>query len=198
MRIEPWNVFFLAGFVAYLTIRGVFRKRAKSTEKIVSQLDAPEKILLFVVGVGNILLPVIYLFTPWLSFADYRLPEVIPWMGAVFMVGALWLFYRSHTDLGENWSVTLEVRKDHRLITQGVYRLIRHPMYAAIFLFGLAQGTLLSNWLAGWSGFATFALLYLVRVPREEEMMCEHFGENYREYMEKTGRVFPRANFRTK
>jgi protein-S-isoprenylcysteine O-methyltransferase Ste14 len=43
-------------------------------------------------------------------------------------------------------------------MTHGVYRLIRHPMYAAIWLLSLAQGLLLHNWLAGWAGIALFAL----------------------------------------
>jgi protein-S-isoprenylcysteine O-methyltransferase Ste14 len=107
------------------------------------------------------------------------------------MVVALWLFWRSHADLGHNWSVTLELRKGHQLVKDGVYRSIRHPMYASILLFGLGQGLLLQNWLAGWSAFLAFALMYFVRTPREEHMMCEFFGQEYRDYMRRTGRVFP-------
>jgi protein-S-isoprenylcysteine O-methyltransferase Ste14 len=73
-----------------------------------------------------------------------------------------------------------------------VYRRIRHPMYAAIFLFSLAQGLLLDNWLAGWSALATFAVMYLVRLPREEAMMIQQFGQEYRDYMNRTGRLLPR------
>jgi protein-S-isoprenylcysteine O-methyltransferase Ste14 len=51
---------------------------------------------------------------------------------------------------------------------------------------------MLRNWLAGWTAFATFALLYVVRAPREERMMCDAFGEAYREYMLRTGRLIPR------
>jgi protein-S-isoprenylcysteine O-methyltransferase Ste14 len=76
---------------------------------------------------------------------------------------------------------------------RGVYRRIRHPMYAAIFLFAIGQGLLLQNWLAGWGGFFAFAALYLFRVGREEKMMCEFFGEPYREYMERSGRLLPRV-----
>ena len=66
-------------------------------------------------------------------------------------------------------------------------------MYAAIWLFGLAQGLLLANWLAGWSAFVAFAVMYFVRTPREEQLMCERFGDAYREYMRRTGRLFPRG-----
>jgi protein-S-isoprenylcysteine O-methyltransferase Ste14 len=108
------------------------------------------------------------------------------------MIAALWLFWRSHADLGQNWSRSLELRTAHQLVRHGVYRSTRHPMYAAILLFGLAQGLLLENWLAGWSGFVAFAVMYLVRTPREEKMMCEYFGDEYRDYMRHSGRLFPR------
>jgi protein-S-isoprenylcysteine O-methyltransferase Ste14 len=189
---SPWTVIFFAGFVAYLGIRGRYARRTKRVERIHRQVDGLEKLLMLLVIPTSSLLPVLYLFTPLLSFADYRLPAFAPWLGMTVMLFALWLFWRSHADLGDNWSVSLEVRKEHRLITDGVYRFIRHPMYAAIFLFSLAQALLLPNWLAGWSALATFTVMYLVRTPREERMMCKVFPEEYREYMERTGRLFPR------
>ena len=193
MRIQAWNIVFLIGVIVYVTIRGVFGGRTKRNQKVVSRVDARDRTLVAVVLVGNIILPALYLFTPWLRFADYRLPTFIPWCGAVTMVIALWLFWRSHVDLGLNWSITLEMRKGHELIVHGVYRRIRHPMYAAIFLFAVAQALLLENWLAGWAGFVTVGLLYFVRTPREEKMMCEFFGQSYRDYMQRTGRLFPRS-----
>jgi protein-S-isoprenylcysteine O-methyltransferase Ste14 len=192
MRIQVWNLVFLIGMIVYVSIRGVFGGRTKRNEKVVSRVDTRDRALVAVVFLGSIILPVLYLFTPWLGFADYRLPAFIPWCGAVVMVIALWLFWRAHVDLGLNWSITLEMRKDHELIVHGLYRRIRHPMYAAIFLFAVAQALLLQNWLAGWAGFVTFAILYLVRTPCEEKMMCEVFGESYRDYMQRTGRLWPR------
>jgi protein-S-isoprenylcysteine O-methyltransferase Ste14 len=141
---------------------------------------------------GGLLLPIVYVCTSWLSFADYRLPAFAPWCGLVLMAAALWLFWRSHVDLGLNWSQTLEIRKGHQLVRQGVYRTIRHPMYASIWLWCIAQGMMLENWLAGWYAGAAFAVMYFVRVPREERMLCDFFGEEYRTYMRQTGRLFPR------
>jgi len=192
MRIQAWNLIYLVGLIVYIGIRGVFGGRTKRNEKVVSRVDAVDRALVALVFVGSIVLPVLYLSTPWLAFADYRLPVFIPWCGLAAMVIALGLFWRAHIDLGLTWSITLEMRKSHELIEHGVYRHIRHPMYAAIFLFALAQGFLLQNWLAGWVGLVTVALLYLVRTPREEKMMCEFFGESYRDYMGRTGRLFPR------
>jgi protein-S-isoprenylcysteine O-methyltransferase Ste14 len=155
-------------------------------------MDARERILLPFVGLGSLLLPILYLFTPWLTFADYRLPILALWCGTAILGFALWLFWRSHADLGQNWSRTLELRHGHQLVQHGVYRLVRHPMYASILLWDLAQGLLLQNWLAGWSALVAFAVLYSVRAPREEHMMCEFFGQEYRDYMRRTGRLFLR------
>jgi protein-S-isoprenylcysteine O-methyltransferase Ste14 len=148
MRIQPWNLVFLIGLIIYLGIRYFFARQTRGNEKAVSR-KGWDGILMAIVSVGTLLLPALYLFTPWLAFADYRLPAWAPWCGAVMMCFAIWLFWRSHADLGRNWSVTLEVRKDHQLISHGVYRSIRHPMYAAIWLISIAQALLLQNWLAG-------------------------------------------------
>jgi protein-S-isoprenylcysteine O-methyltransferase Ste14 len=192
MRITIWNIIYLAGFVVYVAIRGVFDAKTKGHEKAVSRADLLDRALLAPVFLGNVLLPAAYLFTPRLAFADYRLPLFLPYCGTLTMIVALWLFWRAHVDLGPNWSITLEIRKDHELIAHGVYRRVRHPMYAAIFLFAIGQGLRLENWLAGWGGFGSFAVLYLVRTPREEKMMLEFFGASYRVYLDRTGRLWPR------
>ena len=100
--------------------------------------------------------------------------------------------WRSHADLGENWFQTLQLREGHQLVTTGVYAYVRHPMYAAFLLWGMAQPLLLHNWLAGFSPLASFAPLYFLRVSREERMMLDCFGAEYAAYLERTGRVLPR------
>jgi len=189
---DPWNIVFFVGFLAYLRIRGVYAHRTKHEPKTHRQIDGLEKVLLIAVIASSLLLPLLYLFTPLLSFADYELPAAFRWLGAAVMISALWLFWRSHADLGQNWSVSLEIRKQHTLVKHGVYRLIRHPMYAAIWLFSIAQALLLANWLAGWSAVVPFAVMYFLRTPREERMMCQFFGQEYEDYMRQTGRLFPR------
>src|SRR5213593_4428458 len=94
MAARVWNLVFLVGFVAYCAIRGVYQRRTRGNEMVDLRKDRAEKVLLFVVFVGNLLLPVIYILTPWLGFADYRLPKWGPWLGVVVMILALWLFWR--------------------------------------------------------------------------------------------------------
>jgi protein-S-isoprenylcysteine O-methyltransferase Ste14 len=63
-----------------------------------------------------------------------------------------------------------------------------------MWLWAVAQPLLLHNWIAGFGLILLFIPLYLIRVPREERMMLEHFGDEYRDYMRRTGRIFPRAS----
>jgi len=101
------------------------------------------------------------------------------------------MFHRTHEALGRNWSVTLEVRENHRLVTEGIYRYLRHPMYTAFWLWALAQALLLPNWIAGPAGLLGFGTLYFFRVSREEQLMLDTFGEEYRAYMARTRRIIP-------
>lgn len=197
--LEPFNAAFLAGLVVFTWTRHIYATRTKAETKAVRRFDTQERILLAAMCASTFLLPLLYLFTPWLGFADYRLPEILRWLGTATMVAALWLFWRSHADLGQNWSVSLELREGHQLVRHGVYRFVRHPMYASIWLWALAQGLLLQNWLAGWALLPVFGALYALRTPREERLMCEAFGDDYRAYMRQTGRLVPRiAAFRSR
>jgi protein-S-isoprenylcysteine O-methyltransferase Ste14 len=112
-------------------------------------------------------------------------------VGILTLIFGLWLLHRSHADLGANWSNTLEVRERHALITHGVYRRIRHPMYAALLAHGLGQALLVPNWIAGPSFLLPFAILFGVRVGSEERMMRDEFGRGYQEYITRTDRLLP-------
>jgi protein-S-isoprenylcysteine O-methyltransferase Ste14 len=141
-------------------------------------------------GLG--ILPALFVFSDILRFADYPVQFWQPWLGLLVFAFALWMFRKTHAQLGRNWSVTLEVRVDHALITDGVYVHVRHPMYTAFWLWALAQAILLPNWIAGFAGILGFGTLYLFRVRREEAMLLGTFGGEYRDYMRRTGRVIPR------
>ncbi|HCB02542.1 MAG TPA: isoprenylcysteine carboxylmethyltransferase family protein, partial [Anaerolineae bacterium] len=105
---------------------------------------------------------------------------------------ALFIFWRAHVDLGLNWSPSLEIREKHELITKGIYKLIRHPMYASQWLWVIAQPLLLQNWVAGFLNLLIFIPFYFLRVQAEEKMMLDSFGEEYKNYMQKTGGVIPK------
>src|SRR5262245_743002 len=106
-----WHVLFLVGFVAFLAIRSGYARQVKKRSTVHRQIDVQERLLLLAVIVGNALLPLLYLFTPLLEFADYPPLPFVQASGALIMLLSLWLFWRSHADLGRNWSVSLELRE---------------------------------------------------------------------------------------
>lgn len=185
------KILFLIGIVSSIAIRVPHDKISKETKNIYSGKGVLEKILLLLMLLGGFLLPLLFIFTPLLSFADYSLSPAALTAGAICLVMYLWLFYRSHADLGRNWSVSLELRENHELVVSGVYRRVRHPMYAAIFFGTISQALFLSNWIAGPAGFAAFTLMFCFRLRREERMMSGQFGESYEEYRLRTKRLIP-------
>ena len=112
--------------------------------------------------------------------------------GVLLFLLALWLLWHSHAGLGTNRSPIAEIQPEQTLITRGVYRHLRHPMYSARVLWGLAQALLVPNWLVGWAGVVTFLLLYAVRVSGEEALMRDRFGTAYETYQQTTGAIAPR------
>jgi protein-S-isoprenylcysteine O-methyltransferase Ste14 len=189
------TLYFL-GLLAEMLIRFPHERQRRQIRMVVDQVSGLERLLVGLVAVGLFLLPAVYVSTSWLNWADYRLsPRArgrAGGVGTALFAIAIWMFWRSHTDLGRNWSPSLEIREGHTLVSDGVYRSIRHPMYASIWLWGIAQTLLLQNWITGWASLVLFLPMYLLRVPREEQMMLEQFGEAYRAYMNHTGRVIPR------
>ena len=192
LRVDNiFEVIFLVGFVTGTVIRKVYTFKCRS-DKATDKLKSVMDIVLISAGGVGLAAPLFYLFSPWLDFANYDLPGWLGWIGTAVFAAALLLLWRSHADLGRNWSATLRIRQQHSLVTDGIYRYIRHPMYAAHLLWAIAQGLLLENWLAGWVFLVTFIPLYLVRAPKEEQMMLDNFGEEYRNYISRTGGIIPR------
>jgi protein-S-isoprenylcysteine O-methyltransferase Ste14 len=180
-----------AGLVGWYIIRRPFERRAKKVAVSKSLLDRREQILLAAALLGLFVIPAIYAVTGFPAEFDRRFVPTVAWAGVIALITALWLFHRTHVDLGRNWSITLQLREQHQLVRTGVYRYIRHPMYSSFFLLGIAQLLLLPNWIAGIAGPVGAAILYGFRVVREEQMMLESFGEEYRAYSATTKRIVP-------
>ena len=181
----------MVGFIAAWAIRTPYQKQNKQNQRLVVRLVLQEQILFVAIYVGMVILPFIYIFSPWLSFADYRPPFWVGYLGAILFIISLWLLWRSHHDLGKNWSPTLEIREGRTLISSGIYQKIRHPMYTAFWLWSAAQALLLPNWVAGLGGISAFGITYILRISQEEQMMVEQFGEEYKAYMQRTKRLVP-------
>jgi protein-S-isoprenylcysteine O-methyltransferase Ste14 len=182
-----WVVFILA----WGAIRFRYVHRARRNRKIEEHDRGYELALLTLTFLGYLGVPILYVTTHLLSFADYPLHIAMFVAGILANAGGLWLFWRSHADLGRNFSAKLVIREQHDLVTTGVYRFIRHPMYASFLLWSLGQLLLLPNWVTGLAGLFGFCVLYFPRIRREEQLMLGRFGDIYREYMAHTKRLVP-------
>ena len=192
MAENLFTVLYLSGMVVGSAIRAWYGIKFRQDRKAIYLQEGLLVLSLASLWGIAILLPFFYLFTDWLDFATYPLPGWAGWPGVAIFGVALWLLWRSHADLGRNWSVAAEVRERQTLITSGVFKYMRHPMYSAHWLWGIAQALLVHNWISGLASLAIFIPLYLLRVPREEKVMLHEFGDEYHQYMHRTGRVLPR------
>jgi protein-S-isoprenylcysteine O-methyltransferase Ste14 len=128
---------------------------------------------------------------PWMEVLSVPFPGWLRWVGFAWGLASLGFLAWTQTALGKEWSPQLQLREEHHLVTTGPYARIRHPLYAA----GLGYMTSLALVTANWV-FIVFAVAVIVglatRVPKEEKMMIEEFGEEYKVYMQRTGRFFPK------
>lgn len=189
------KLLWLLGIAGWIAIRYPFQRRAQRIGVARSAGGTRERVLLAIAAVGQFLLPVAYVIVSLLAgrpiFADYHFNPAQGWVGLVALVASLVLFRLTHKQLGRNWSVTLETRREHSLVTDGLYSWIRHPMYSSFLLAAIAQALLVPNWIAGPIGLVAVAILVFLRLEREEGLMIETFGEEYRSYMRRTARIVP-------
>lgn len=182
---------FVALVVGWYLIRYKHARRSRR-EKIVWSARGPRETTLLLISLTGLgILPLVYIATAIPHFAAYTFRPILAWLGLLFAIAAICIFQLTHQALGRNWSISLDVREGHQLVTGGIYRWVRHPMYSAFWLWAIAQALLLPNWVTGLAGLVGFGTLFFGRVAREERMMLETFGDSYRAYMARTGRVFP-------
>jgi protein-S-isoprenylcysteine O-methyltransferase Ste14 len=186
------KIIWLAFEIAWAILRQAPGRRSRKTPVRYSARGARELVLLGASLAGLGIVPFVYFATHFPRFADYPFIPELSYLGIAADAACLWLFYRTHRDLGHNWSVSLDLRERHTLVTTGVYASVRHPMYSGFWLMALAQLLLLPNWIAGPAGLIGFGILFFGRVGREEEMMITAFGDEYKSYMRRTFRVIPK------
>ena len=193
----PQDIFewvWLALLIVISTVRKVHEHKAGQRSSL-GGIPVPEATMMVLWGLAASVLPLFYMFSPWLHFANYpfEMPLALRAVGAALFVFAIWLLHRSHGDLGKQWSPTVEFADDHALVTDGVYRRVRRPMYAAHVVWGVAQALLLPNLIAGPLALILIFTTIALRIPREERAMIEEFGDAYRQYMARTGRILPKG-----
>ena len=190
--MSPWyaKAIILLASIVMVVIRAPHGQRSRKVPVLKRRKGRLEFVLLTIAWIA-FFLPLIWIVPGVFDFADYPLEPIPLVTGSVLLALGLWLFQRSHADLGANWSLSLEVRENHQLVTNGVYRWIRHPMYLSLLIYGVGQALVVPNWFAGPSYGAAMLLIFAFRLVPEERMMLEHFGKAYEDYRARTKRLFP-------
>jgi protein-S-isoprenylcysteine O-methyltransferase Ste14 len=133
------------------------------------------------------------IFPAYFQWAAMPLPSWLRWCGVITGALCSLLMYWTLSSLGKNLTDTVVTRAEATLVTHGPYRWVRHPFYVTAGLLMMSVTLLTANWLIGLSSLMVLGLL-AVRTPKEEQMLIERFGEEYRRYMISTGRFFPRLS----
>ncbi len=137
----------------------------------------------------------IYILYPQLlAWASLQLPTGLRLVGAFLALLALVWFLWIHFSLGSNFSFKLQIKDSQKLIINGPYHFIRHPMYSAFYVLHIAVFFLTANWFIGVTWLAGLTVIILLRVKKEEAMLLAKFGDQYSSYMQRTGRFLPRLN----
>ena len=171
------------------------RKADKETgETIPRKVDG--NALMTIIKIGGLALwfsPLVYLINPkWMAWSKIGLPNEIRWLGAgtgiLCVLGIYWLF----SSIGNSITPTSATRTKHILVTSGPYRWVRHPLYTIGSLLFVSFGMIADNWFVAALGILTFILM-AIRTPKEEANLIEKFGDEYREYVKRTGRFLPKV-----
>ena len=142
---------------------------------------------------GNLIVAGLYLLDPqWMLWSYLYLPAELRILGVVIASVLIPYTYWIGKTLAENYSDTLQIQEKQALITTGPYRRVRHPIYASAIYF-LGALVLVSD------NFLFLILLILIipgiyrRMKKEERMMIDQFGDEYLDYMKRTGKIFPKV-----
>jgi protein-S-isoprenylcysteine O-methyltransferase Ste14 len=166
-------------------------RQHRNHQIIHSEADLRDRFFFLFVIIGTWGATILKIRTTWFSFADFSVLPGVNGLGIFIYISGLMLLAHSHRQLKRNWSPIIEINQQQELVTSGAYRLIRHPIYAAVWLMVIAQVLVVNNFILGLTGVLSFFLLYNHRVNKEEQMMAAHFGKEFAIYCETRGRLLP-------
>jgi len=187
---DPYLATYLATAAVMLSARLAYLLVTREGKRPVRRLG--DTVLLAATASFLLPVPLAYALTDLFALWDYHLPAPLRLAGLALIAAAGLLIWRAHADLGRNFAAAPGWRGDHALVTSGVYRRVRHPMYAGLLLWGAAMPLALPNYIVGVVPPVVFALFILHRVPLEERLLEEQFGDAYCRYQASTGRLVPR------
>ena len=196
MKPDVFHTIFIMSFLSFIGIRLYYHRRARQEGGRMNVRDTRFSILLrLLLAIPLAGLLVAYMIRPAiLGWAEIALPAWASWLGALMVLTSFALLIWVHRALGANFNTVLGVRDRHTLVTHGPYHWVRHPMYAVLFLFMTGILLLTGNILIGGLLLAGLVVTVGTRVEKEEAILEEEYGEEYRMYKARTGRFLPRLS----
>jgi protein-S-isoprenylcysteine O-methyltransferase Ste14 len=196
MNEVPFRIALVLVFVLTLGVTAYHRIQAASSRELISRKEEGY-LFAIVLRLGGLFLFAVtltYLISPsTVHWAQVAIPLPVRWGGAVSGLLSSVLMYWTLSNLGKNLTDTVVTRVNATLVTSGPYRWVRHPFYVTTALVMLSATLLTANWLIGLCSIFVLAML-AIRTPKEEQMLVQRFGQQYLDYMVKTGRYIPRIN----
>jgi protein-S-isoprenylcysteine O-methyltransferase Ste14 len=115
----------------------------------------------------------------------------VQYVGLALMLVGIALREWAVFELGRHFSVVVAIETDHRLVTGGPYRWLRHPAYSGGLLATGGFALALGSWLSVIPIVVILLLAFAYRIRLEEQLLLTAFGDAYRDYMARTWRLFP-------
>lgn len=136
---------------------------------------------------------VLVLIAPFLSRVGLGKLDGAPlaWAGIAGMVLGMSLRFWANRTLGAAYTRTLRTVPGQSVVSNGPYRVLRHPGYAGVLLMWLGSGVALKNWIALVTMGLVLGWAYRRRMNAEEEMLLATLGEEYRAYTRRSWRIVP-------
>lgn len=190
----PFRIALVVVLILATTVTLYHRVRASRSPEKISRKEEGYlfAFVLRLAGLGLWISTFGYLLSPAsVQWAAMPLPTWLRWCGFVAAGLSLVLMGWALGSLGKNLTDTVVTRAEAHLVTDGAYRWVRHPFYVTAGLLMMSVTLLTANWLIGLCSVIVLGLL-AVRTPKEEQMLIDRFGDEYRRYMASTGRFFPR------
>jgi protein-S-isoprenylcysteine O-methyltransferase Ste14 len=195
MNENIFRIFATIIFLTGISISIYFRRKAdKDTGEKISFEDEGRAMFL-TLRIGGLVLWLSMLgyliYPPILAWSKFGLPAWTRWLGVGIGITCIFLIYWMFISIGTGITPTVATRIDHKLVTKGPYRWIRHPLYTFGTLFFLSFALMADSWFIALMALLAIIMLSL-RLPNEEAHLIEKFGDEYREYMQRTGRYLPK------
>lgn len=195
-----FRVLFVFAFVAFWLTRGYYIRKTRNSDAPRSREERREAMkqggwtgrAIVLLTPVKVLFVLLYLLDPiWISWMNLEFPEVLRWIGFILTVASIPLAAWVHRTLGEHYSYALETKKEQSIVSVGPYSRVRHPLYSAHLLFDLGMILVTANIPLIVFGIFGVPITY-ARIKPEEAMMKDRFGNEYVNYMMRTGRIIPK------